>query len=127
MGKMPNTKRYAENEAIASNLTLRVSPRKLGLVAGAIRGKKASDALTFLNFDKKRISKDVKKVLMSAICNAENNHGLDIDKLVVAEALVGKAITMKRIQARAKGRAGRILKPFSRLSIRVRETQGESR
>ncbi len=124
---MPNTKRYAENEAIASNLTLRVSPRKLGLVAGAIRGKKASDALTFLNFDKKRISKDVKKVLMSAISNAENNHGLDIDKLVVAEALVGKAITMKRIQARAKGRAGRILKPFSRLSIRVRETQGESR
>lgn len=124
---MPNLKRYMDNEAVASNLSLRTSPRKLGLVVGAIRGKKVSEALTFLAFDKKRVAKDVTKVLMSAVANAENNHGLDIDRLVVTQALVGKAVTMKRMHARAKGRGSRILKPFSRLSICVREVQEESR
>jgi large subunit ribosomal protein L22 len=102
---------------------IRISPRKLGVVAGLIRGKKADAALAELTFSKRRIAGDVKKVLQSAIANAENNHQLDVDKLYVAEASVGKALVMKRFHARARGRAGRIEKLFSNLTLVVRERE----
>jgi large subunit ribosomal protein L22 len=105
---------------------LRVSPRKLGLVAGLIRGKKVAVALADLQFSQKRISKDVKKCLESAIANAENNHDLDVDDLVVAEAFVGKALVIKRFVARARGRGAPIKKPFSNLTIIVREVEGKA-
>ena len=98
----------------------------LGLVAGMIRGKRAEAALADLTFSSKRIARDVKKVLQSAIANAENNHQLDVDRLVVAEASVGKAMVMKRFRARARGRAGRIRKPFSNLKVVVREAEEAS-
>jgi len=105
--------------------TLRVSPQKLNLVAALIRGKKVSSALADLEFSRKRIARDVKKCLESAIANAENNHNLDVDDLVVSQAFVGKALVLKRFHARARGRGARILKPFSNLTIVVREVAAE--
>ncbi len=123
MGKAKGERRIADNEAKAVTRNIRVSPQKLNLVASAIRGKKVERALADLTFSRKRIAKDVKKTLESAIANAENNHGLDVDALVVAEAHVGKNLVMKRMQPRARGRVGRILKPFSQLTVIVREVE----
>ena len=123
MSKKPNAPRVAENEARAFVKHLRVSPRKLNLVAQMIRGMAAEDALVALSFSRKRISNDVKKALSSAIANAENNHQLDVDRLIVAEASVGKQMMIKRIRARARGRAARVEKPFSNLTIVVREVE----
>ncbi len=127
MGQAANERRESDNEAKAMAKHLRVSPQKLNLVAQTIRGKDAGTALTDLEFNNRRISQDVRKVLASAVANAENNHGLDVDRLFVAEAYVGKTITMKRFRPRAKGRAARILKPFSRLTIIVRERDSEAK
>ena len=123
MSKKPNAPRVAENEARAFVKHLRVSPRKLNLVAQMIRGMAAEDALVALSFSRKRISNDVRKALSSAIANAENNHQLDVDRLIVAEASVGKQMMIKRIRARARGRAARVEKPFSNLTIVVREVE----
>jgi len=123
MGQTKNPRRVAENEARAKQRMIRISPQKLNLVAAMIRGKPVERALNDLAFSRKRIAGDVKKVLESAIANAENNHGLDIDSLVVSEAYVGKNIVMKRFRARARGRGARILKPFSELTIVVREVE----
>ena len=112
-----------EHTARANAKSIRVSPQKLNLVASSIRGARVKEAVEQLSFSRKRIAKDVLKVLNSAIANAENNHGLDIDKLVVSQAYVGKSIRMKRIRARARGRAARIIKPFSRLTIIVEQEQ----
>ena len=121
MGKQKQARKLADNEARAVLRTVRVSPQKLNLVAQQIRGKKVDKALAELTFSNKRIANDVKKTLQSAIANAENNHDLDVDSLVVAEAHVGKSIVMKRWRPRARGRVGKILKPFSHLTIVVRE------
>ena len=123
MGKENNPRRVAENEAFAKAKMLRTSPQKLNLVAGMIRGKKVDKALSDLTFSKKRIALDVKKCLQSAIANAENNHGLDVDALVVAEAYVGKNLVMKRGRPRARGRFGKIMKPFSEITIKVRQIE----
>lgn len=124
MGKASMPRRLAENEARAVARNLRISPQKLNLVAAAIRGKKVATALADLAFSHKRIAGEVKKTLESAIANAENNHDLDVDDLVVAEAFVGKGLVMKRWRPRARGRIGRIVKPFSQLTIVVREVEG---
>jgi len=124
MGKATNASRVAENEARAVARYIRSSPRKLDLVAGLIRGKRADRALADLEFTPRRVAGDVKKVLVSAIANAENNAQLDVDRLVVAEASVGKSITMKRFRARARGRAASVTKMMSRLTIVVRELEG---
>ncbi|MGB8818327.1 MAG: 50S ribosomal protein L22 [Rhizobiaceae bacterium] len=121
MGKAKLERVLKDNEAKAVARTLRVSPQKLNLVAQMIRGKKVAAALADLTFSRKRISDTVKKTLESAIANAENNHNLDVDSLFVAEAYVGKSIVMKRFHARGRGRASRIEKPFSHLTIVVRE------
>ena len=121
MSKPSRPRQLAENEAKAVARTLRVSPQKLNLVAQMIRGKKVQTALADLEFSRKRIARDVQKCLQSAIANAENNHDLDVDDLVVAEAHVGKSLVIKRFSARGRGRVGRILKPFSHLTIVVRE------
>src|ERR1700743_1535025 len=121
MGKEKTPRRQADNEAKATVRMLRVSPQKLNLLAQLIRGKSVDRALADLEFSRKRIALDVRKTLESAIANAENNHGLDVDDLVVSEAHVGKALVMKRFSPRARGRAGRIEKPFSNLTIVVRE------
>ena len=126
MGKDKNPRRVADNEAMAKTRMLRTSPQKLNLVAGMIRGKKVEKALTDLTFSKKRISQDVKKCLQSAIANAENNHNLDVDELVVAEAFVGKNLIMKRGRPRGRGRFGRIVKPFSELTIKVRQVEEQA-
>src|SRR5271166_5817423 len=123
MSKGPNPRRLAENEAKATVRMLRVSPQKLNLLAQLIRGKKVATALADLEFSRKRIATEVRKALESAIANAENNHSLDVDDLVVAEAYVGRALVMKRFHARARGRAGRVEKPFSNLTIVVREVE----
>ncbi len=123
MGQQKNERRFADNEAMAKGKNLRVSPQKLNLVAQLIRGKPAEKALAELQFSRKRIAKDVKKVLESAIANAENNHDLDIDSLVVHRAFVGKNMVMKRWRARARGRVGRIQKPFSEITIVVKEVE----
>ena len=115
-----------ENEAKAVARMLRVSPQKLNLVAGLIRGKKVSSALADLEFSRKRIAREVKKCLESAIANAENNHDLDVDDLVVHEAHVGNGIVMKRFSPRGRGRSGRIYKPFSHLTIVVRQVEAEA-
>src|ERR1700675_3867398 len=115
MSKPSNPRRQAENEAKATTRMLRVSPQKLNLVAQLIRGKKVSTALADLQFSTKRIARDVKKCLESAVANAENNHELDVDDLIVAEAHVGKALVLKRFHPRGRGRMGQILKPFSHL------------
>ncbi|AUM74246.1 50S ribosomal protein L22 [Paracoccus jeotgali] len=121
MGKEKNPRRVADNEAMAKTTMLRTSPQKLNLVAGLIRGKKVETALSDLTFSKRRIAGDVKKCLQSAIANAENNHNLDVDNLIVAEAWVGKNMVLKRGRPRARGRYGRILKPFSEITIKLRE------
>ena len=126
MGKDKNPRRVADNEAMAKLRMLRTSPQKLNLVAGLIRGKKVEKALNDLTFSKKRIALDVKKCLQSAIANAENNHGLDVDELIVAEAYVGKNLVMKRGRPRARGRFGRIVKPFSELTIKVRQVEEQA-
>jgi large subunit ribosomal protein L22 len=122
MGKPKSERRLPENEAQAVVRNLRVSPQKLNLVAAMIRGKKVQTALTELEFSRKRIAVDVRKCLMSAVANAENNHGLDVDDLVVAEAWVGKNLIMKRFHARGRGRSGGIIKPFAQITVVVRET-----
>ena len=126
MGKEKNPRRVADNEAMAKLRMLRTSPQKLNLVAAMIRGKKVDKALNDLTFSKKRIAADVKKCLQSAIANAENNHNLDVDDLIVAEAYVGKNLVMKRGRPRARGRFGRILKPFSELTIKVRQVEEQA-
>lgn len=126
MGKAKSPRRVAENEALAVGTQIRGSAQKLNLVAQLIRGKKAEDALNILEFSKRGMAKDAKKVLASAIANAENNHDLDVDALVVAEASVGKSITMKRFHTRGRGKSTRILKPFSKLRIVVREQEEEA-
>ena len=124
MPKQTTKRRLLENEAMAMARRLRTSPRKLNLVAKLIRGLPAEKALAQLSFSPRRISVEVKRVLMSAIANAENNHNLDVDRLVVAEAYVGKSLTMRRFRPRARGRMGRINKPFSRITVVVREREG---
>jgi large subunit ribosomal protein L22 len=126
MGKEKNLRRVADNEAMAKLKMLKTSPQKLNLVAQLIRGKKVGKALSDLTFSKKRISDDVKKCLQSAVANAENNHNLDVDELVVAEAYVGKNITLKRGRPRARGRFGKLLKPCSELTIKVRQTEEQA-
>ena len=123
MSKKKFSRALSENEAKAVARMLRVSPQKLNLVAQLIRGKKVSSALADLEFSRKRIARDVRKCLESAIANAENNHDLDVDDLIVAEAHVGKALVMKRFNPRARGRVGRIFKPFSNLTVVVREVE----
>ncbi|MEZ5924409.1 MAG: 50S ribosomal protein L22 [Hyphomicrobiaceae bacterium] len=127
MGKQRNPRRVAENEAFAVNRFIRSSPQKLNLVAQMIRGKKVDRALAELTFSRKRISGQVKRTLESAIANAENNHQLDVDSLVVAQAHVGKRLVMKRFHARGRGRASRVEKSFSQLTVVVRETEGEDK
>jgi large subunit ribosomal protein L22 len=126
MGKPKRARRLSEVEAMAMVRNLRTSPRKLNLVAQSIRGKSAESALSELTFSKRRIAGDVKKALQSAIANAENNHQLDVDRLYVAEATVGKSFIMKRFRARARGRVGRIIKPFSNVTVVVREREDEA-
>ncbi len=126
MGKPKSERALPDNEAKAVARMLRVSPQKLNLVASLIRGKKVDSALADLTFSRKRIAGDVKKTLQSAIANAENNHGLDVDDLIVSEAYVGKAFVIKRFHARARGRAGRIEKPFSNLTVVVRQVEAKA-
>lgn len=126
MGKQSSPRRVADNEAQAVLRNLRVSPQKLNLVAAMIRGMEANKAIAALSFSRRRIAGDVKKVLQSAIANAENNHSLDVDRLVVKEAHVGKGLVMKRFKARARGRGARILKPFSHLTIVVAEKEEQA-
>ncbi len=123
MGKPSAPRRLADNEAMAFAKRLRVSPQKLNLVAGAIRGMSCEKALAELEFSRRRIAADVRKVLESAIANAENNHQLDVDRLYVAEATVGRSLVMKRWRPRARGRVGRIIKPVSNLRMVVRESE----
>ena len=125
MGKAAAPRRLDDNEAMAYAKAIRTSPRKLNLVAQMIRGKDAATALTDLAFSRRRIAVDVRKVLQAAIANAENNHQLDVDRLVIAEATVGRAFVMKRFRPRARGRVGRIHKPFSNLTVVVRERDEE--
>jgi large subunit ribosomal protein L22 len=126
MSKTAHPRALADNEAKAVARTLRISPQKLNLVAQLIRGKKVQTALADLEFSRKRIAKDVRKCLESAIANAENNHDLDIDDLIVAQAHVGKGLVIKRFHARGRGRAGKIMKPFSHLTIVVRQAEAAS-
>ena len=121
MGQNANSSRTKDGEARAFSKYIRTSPQKLNLLAQMIRGKSAEKALVDLEFSNRRVAQHVKKVLESAVANAENNHNLDIDRLVVSEAFVGKSVVMKRFRARAKGRGVRILKPFSNLTIVVKE------
>ncbi|WP_443969686.1 50S ribosomal protein L22 [Sphingobium sp. CR28] len=123
MGKEKSPRRVADNEALAVGTQIRGSAQKLNLVAALIRGRKVEDAMNVLAFSKRAMAVDVRKVLASAVANAENNHNLDVDSLVVAEASVGKAFTLKRFHARGRGKSTRILKPYSRVRIVVREAQ----
>ena len=126
MSKPKAPRRLPDNEAQAVGRMLRTSDRKLNLVAQSIRGKSASKALAELSFSPKRIAQSVKKILQSAVANAENNHNLDVDDLIVSEAYVGKNIMMKRFHARGRGKGARILKPFSEITIVVRQPQEET-
>jgi large subunit ribosomal protein L22 len=126
MSKDKRARSLSENEAKAVARMLRVSPQKLNLVAALIRGKKVATALADLEFSRKRISREVRKCLESAIANAENNHDLDVDDLVVAEAHVGKALVLKRFSPRGRGRMGKILKPFANLTIVVRQVEAKA-
>ncbi|MBD3759146.1 50S ribosomal protein L22 [Sphingomonadaceae bacterium G21617-S1] len=126
MSKPASPRKVGEKEALAVATTVRGSPQKLNLVAALIRNKKAGDALNILTFSKKAMAIDVRKVLASAIANAENNHNLDVDALVVKEASVGKSIVMKRFATRGRGKSTRIIKPFARLRVVVREQQEEA-
>lgn len=123
MGKAAAPRKVKDNEAMAYGKYFRTSPQKLNLVAQSIRGKSAGRALVDLEFSKRRISEDVRKLLQSAIANAENNHGLDVDRLVVSEATVGKTMMMKRFRARARGRAASIQKKISNMTIIVKEVE----
>ena len=123
MGKEANPRKVGDKEALAVGTMIRGSARKLNLVAGMIRGKKVEQAMNILKFSPKGMADDVRKVLASAIANAENNHNLDVDALVVAEASVGKSISMKRFATRARGRSSRIVKPFSQIRVVVREQE----
>ena len=123
MGQAKNPRRVADNEALAVGTMIRGSAQKLNLVAQMIRGRKVEEALNILSFSTKAMAVDVRKVLASAIANAENNHNLDVDSLVVAEASVGKSLSMKRFATRARGRSTRIVKPFSRIRVVVREQE----
>ncbi len=125
MGKPKRERSLSDSEAQAVARNLRVSPRKLNLVAGLIRGKKVDTALAELQFSRKRIAQDVKKCVMSAVANAENNHGLDVNELVVSEAFVGKNLVMRRFAARGRGRASSITKPFAQLTVIVRQKAEE--
>jgi len=126
MGKAKAPRRVAENEALAVGTQIRGSAQKLNLVAALIRGRKVEDALNVLTFSKRAMARDVRQVLASAVANAENNHNLDVDALVVAEASVGKAFTLKRFHARGRGKSTRILKPYSRVRIVVRQVAEEA-
>ena len=126
MGKRARERDLPDTDAKAVARMLRVSPQKLNLVAQLIRGKKVATALADLQFSQKRIAKDVKKCLESAIANAENNHDLDVDELIVAEAHVGKALVLKRFHPRGRGRMGKILKPFANLTIVVRQVESKA-
>ena len=126
MGKEKNPRRVADNEAMAKLRMLRTSPQKLNLLAQLIRGKKVDKALTDLTFSQKRIAEDVRKCLQSAIANAENNHNLDVDELIVAEAYVGKILVMKRGRPRARGRFGALRKPFSEITIKLRQVEEQA-
>jgi large subunit ribosomal protein L22 len=123
MSKQVSPRKVGDKEALAVGTTIRGSARKLNLVATMIRGKKVEQALSILQFSPKAMAIDVRKVLASAVANAENNHNLDVDALIVAEASVGKSISMKRFATRARGRSARIVKPFSRLRVVVREQE----
>jgi large subunit ribosomal protein L22 len=125
MGKPKRERSLSDSEAQAVARNLRVSPRKLNLVAGLIRGKAVDTALADLEFSRKRIAQDVRKCVMSAVANAENNHGLDVNELVVSEAFVGKNLIMRRFQARGRGRASSITKPFSQITVIVRQKAEE--
>lgn len=125
MGKPSHERRLANNEAQAVARSLRISPQKLNLVAGMIRGKKVEQAMAELEFSQKRIAADVRKCVMSAVANAENNHGLDVNELIVAEAYVGKNLTLKRFHARGRGRGAAIIKPFAQLTVVVREVEAK--
>ena len=126
MGKAKSPRRVGEKEALSVGTQIRGSAQKLGLVAALIRGRKVGDAMNILSFSTKGMAVDARKVLASAIANAENNHNLDVDALVISEASVGKSITMKRFHTRGRGKSTRILKPFSRLRIVVREVSDEA-
>jgi large subunit ribosomal protein L22 len=126
MSKQSAPRRVGDKEALAVGTSIRGSAQKLGLVAALIRGRKAEDALNILKFSTKGMAEDVSKVLASAIANAENNHNLDVDALYVQEASVGKGLSMKRFMARGRGKSSRIVKPFSRLRIVVREREEEA-
>jgi large subunit ribosomal protein L22 len=126
MGKPSRERSLSDKEARAIAKNLRVSPQKLNLVAGLIRGKKVEKALADLEFSRKRIAQDVRKCVMSAVANAENNHQLDVDSLIVSEAYVGKNLVMKRFAARGRGRGFSIMKPFSQITVVVRETEAEA-
>lgn len=126
MGKPSRERSLADNEAKAIAKNIRISPQKLNLVAELIRGKKVNDAMADLEFSRKRVAQDVRKCVMSAVANAENNHGLDVDELVVAEAYVGKNIVMKRFAARGRGRGFQVLKPFSQITVIVRQKAEEA-
>jgi large subunit ribosomal protein L22 len=123
MGKPQRERALKDNEARAVRRLMRVSPQKLNLLAQLIRGKKVDRALADLTFSRKRVAKDVKKTLQSAIANAENNHDLDVDALVVSEAYVGKNLVLKRVRPRARGRSGRILKPFAQITVVLRQVE----
>ena len=125
MGKPSHERRLPENEAQAVAKSLRISTQKLNLVATMIRGKKVDKALAELEFSRKRIADDVRKCVMSAVANAENNHGLDVNDLIVAEAYVGKNLILKRFHARGRGRGAAIMKPFSQLTVVVRQVEAE--
>lgn len=125
MGKPATDRRLADNEAMAFAKHIRTSPRKLNVVVATIRGKSCERALADLHFSQRRVASDVRKLLQSAIANAENNHQLDVDRLVVAEATVGRAMVMKRWRPRARGRVGRIRKPFSNIRLVLRESAEE--
>ena len=127
MGKSTHERRLATNEAQAVVRSLRISPQKLNLVASMIRGKKVDQAMAELEFSTKRIAGDVRKCVMSAVANAENNHSLDVNELVVAEAYVGKNLTLKRFHARGRGRGSQILKPFAQLTVVVRQVEEEEK
>ena len=126
MGKQSTPRRLADNQAQSVLRNLRISPQKLNLVATMIRGMDANKALAALSFSRRRIANDVKKALQSAVSNAENNHSLDVDRLYVKEAHVGKGLVMKRFKARARGRGSRILKPYSHLTIIVSEKEEQA-
>jgi len=127
MGKPSRDRALPDNEAKAVARNLRVSPQKLNLVAGMIRGKKVDQAIADLEFSRKRIAADVKKCVMSAVANAENNHGLDVNDLVVSEAWVGKNLVMRRFMARGRGRAASVSKPFSQITVIVRQTDEDAK